>query len=146
MNTNWGKKNCKCRIKSVHIFTTGYKLVHRFSLLAKTVCHISRPPRLSVISYFLPSLLSTKNGSMPRLSAWLCFLLRVLAGRRIMQTHLAGRRIMQTDLAGRRIMPAPVMLDHWYSRLCYTPLAYKIFSGGGGGWVVDKVFVFSVYL
>ena len=43
--------------------TTGYKLDRQFSLPAETVRHIWLPPRLSVISSFLPRLLSAKMAS-----------------------------------------------------------------------------------
>ena len=45
----------------VHSLNTGYKRVRLFSLPAETVRHIWLPPRLSLISCFLPRLSSTKK-------------------------------------------------------------------------------------
>ena len=47
---------------SYSMLYTGCKRVRKVSLPAETVRHIWLPPRLSVISCFLPRLPSTKNG------------------------------------------------------------------------------------
>ena len=49
------------------------KIVHKCSLPTKTVCHVWLLPRLSAICFLL--WLLAKNGFLPWLSAWLCFLL-----------------------------------------------------------------------
>ena len=54
---------------------------------------------VSVTSCFLPRLPSAKNGFMLQLSAWFCFLLRILAGSRIVQQVLAGSNLSHTAVS-----------------------------------------------
>ena len=76
-----------------NIWAINNKNWYPISLPAETVHLIWLLPRLSMISCFLPKLLSAKNDFQLSLSVWFCFLPRAWIGSRIRRTDSAGSHL-----------------------------------------------------